>query len=167
MRINSYLKEALFYPTNKIINEEFPNTPVIHSHQSGNEPTGTYVVINPIMPEQIGRTQYSTTASDQETIHITTVWETTTQFEFIGKDGADMAFFFDLAMNNVVNWEEFQRKELSFIRKSNVRPAPMLRETMWVERYNLDVTFTFSVTQTQVVDIIEDISFIIDIKKEP
>lgn len=159
MRVNTFLKKALYHPTKNIVETEFPNTTVIHSHESGNEPKDTYVVINPILKSQQGRTSYSTTASEIETLHIVTFWEATVQFEFIGEDSADMSFYFDLALNNVVHWEEFQRNGLSFIRKSDVRPAPIKRETRWVERYNIDVTFSFSVTQTQEVDIIESITY--------
>lgn len=163
MRVNTFLKKSLYSPIKKIVETEFPNTTVIHSHQSGNEPTGTYVVINPILKSQIGRTSYSTTASDVETIHIVTHWESTIQFEFIGDDSADMSMYFELCMNNPIWWEEFQRNELSYIRKSDVRNSHMKRETEWVERYNIDATFTFSITQTQIVDIIEDITYVLRI----
>jgi hypothetical protein len=57
--------------------------------------------------------------------------------------------------NNPVIHEEFSRYGLGYMRKSSIRRAPQKRETEWVEYQNIDVTFSYTVSTQQVVDVIE------------
>jgi hypothetical protein len=161
MGIYSDVEDALRLGTLKILEEEFPDTLVIFSHMNGAEPADPYVSIQLVTTEQIGRTQYSTFADEQENLHILVQYEVVAQFSFIGSTAGDMAFTFNQAVsNNVVMWEAFQKNNLAPLRKSVVRRVPVKRETNWVEYHNIDVTFSYAVKTVQPVDVVERVSFV-------
>lgn len=141
---------------------EFPTTLLIYSHQNGNEPTGSYVVLNILSVEQQGHHSSSglTKANglDYE-LSVTAAYEVTCQLSFVGSQSGEMAYsFYQRINNNPLVFEELARNKLGVMRKSQVRRAPQKRDTTWVEYHNLDVTFSYHIVTKQVVDIVEGIT---------
>jgi len=142
----------------------FPNNEVIFSHPNGTEPTGSYVVIYILSMDQIARQYQSTLASssgqafpNDYQIAITTPYEALVQFTFVGDESGDMAQEFSQALSNVRYWEEFQRNNLSVMRKSLIRNSPQRRESVWVMDFNQDVTFAYSLRTIQTIDVVEKV----------
>ena len=138
---------------------EFPTPLLIYSHQNGNEPAGSYVVLNILSVEQQGHHSSSglTKANglDYE-LSVTAAYEVNAQLSFVGSQSGEMAYsFYQRINNNPLVLEETAKNKLGFMRKSQVRRAPQKRDTTWVEYHNLDVTFSYHIVTKQVVDIIE------------
>ena len=140
---------------------EFPTPLLIYSHQNGNEPAGSYVVLNILSVEQQGHHSSSglTKANglDYE-LSVTAAYEVNAQLSFVGSQSGEMAYsFYQRINNNPLVFEELARNKLGVMRKSQVRRAPQKRDTKWVEYHNLDVTFSYHIVTKQVVDIVEGV----------
>ena len=132
---------------------------MIFSHQSGNEPSGSYVTVSILNVDQTGRHVSSglveaNGAKFEETIKVS--YEVMAQLSFVGSQSGEMAYsFYQRINNNPLVFEELARNKLGVMRKSQVRRAPQKRDTTWVEYHNLDVTFSYHIVTKQVVGIIE------------
>ena len=142
----------------------YSTVPVIYSHQNGSEPAASYVVIQIVSLDQIGRNETSTLtdeATPQKHLTIKAVYEGTVQFSFCGSEAPDLAHdFLQAICNNVVITEAYQRNNLAPMRKSILRRAPQKRETEWVEFFNMDVTFSYMVRTTQDIDWVEHVTIL-------
>ena len=142
--------------------EYFPDTTsqnagIIFSHVNGSEPVNPYVVINVLGIEQIGKHSTSTLADPtQNILNIRVSYEITVQFSFCGSTAGDMAQSFTQRINNnPFSFEALDREKLSVMRKSNIRRIPQKRDTQWVEYFNQDVVFTYTINTEQPVDWVE------------
>ena len=160
MNIYSTVRGAIRNVTLKAL-DEFTNPTVIFSHQSGNEPSGSYVTVSILNVDQTGRHVSSglveaNGAKFEETIKVS--YEVTCQLSFVGSQSGEMAYsFYQRINNNPLVFEELARNKLGVMRKSQVRRAPQKRDTTWVEYHNLDVTFSYHIVTKQVVDIVEGV----------
>ena len=160
MNIYSTVRGAIRNVTLKAL-DEFVNPTVIFSHQSGNEPSGSYVTVSILNVDQTGRHVSSglveaNGAKFEETIKVS--YEVMAQLSFVGSKSGEMAYsLYQRINNNPLVLEEAARNKLGFMRKSQVRRAPQKRDTTWVEYHNLDVTFSYHVVTKQVVDIVEGV----------
>ena len=160
MNIYSTVRGAIRNVTLKAL-DEFVNPTVIFSHQSGNEPSGSYVTVSILNVDQTGRHVSSglveaNGAKFEETIKVS--YEVTCQLSFVGSQSGEMAYsFYQRINNNPLVFEELARNKLGVMRKSQVRRAPQKRDTTWVEYHNLDVTFSYHIVTKQVVDIVEGV----------
>lgn len=160
MNIYSTVRGAIRNVTLKAL-DEFTNPTVIFSHQSGNEPAGSYVTVSVLNVDQTGRHVSSglveaNGATFEETIKVS--YEVMAQLSFVGSQSGEMAYsFYQRINNNPLVLEEAARNKLGFMRKSQVRRAPQKRDTTWVEYHNLDVTFSYHVVTKQEVGIIEGV----------
>lgn len=164
MSIYEQLEDSLYASCEAALSEYYPTAPILFTNQGGQEPSVPYVSIQIVFAEQMGRTQTATRADpiydeDGEITHYVlnsqAHYETTVQISCIGSRAGAMAFDFHHLLNTTLVWEKFQLNNLYPIRKTEVRRAPILRETDWIERYNFDVFFTYSVSTNQMVDVIE------------
>lgn len=142
--------------------EYFPDTAsqnagIIFSHVNGSEPVNPYVVINVLGIEQNGKHSTSTLANpSQNILNIRASYEITVQFSFCGSTAGDMAQSFTQRINNnPLSFESLNREKLSVMRKSTIRRAPQKRDTQWVEYFNQDVVFTYTLNTEQPVDWVE------------
>ena len=160
MNIYSTVRGAIRNVTLKAL-DEFVNPTVIFSHQSGNEPSGSYVTVSILNVDQTGRHVSSglveaNGAKFEETIKVS--YEVMAQLSFVGSQSGEMAYsFYQRINNNPLVFEELARNKLGVMRKSQVRRAPQKRDTTWVEYHNLDVTFSYHIVTKQVVDIVEGV----------
>lgn len=160
----------------------YPSSPVIFSHQNSPEPSIPYCVINPLIINQIGRTEISTLTDDGywvedmdgeinysggqvfqaeqfKSLYYKTTYETQIQFTFAGSNAEDLAFYFHNAVcNNRTIAFVYRKNGLSPMRKSTLRRSPQKRDTKWVDFWNVDVTFLYAVVTKQDVDWVEHIS---------
>jgi len=146
---------------------EFTNPIVIFSHENGPEPSASYVVVNILNIVQQGHHSTSTRLNETtETQTIQASYEVMTQFSFIGSLSGDMSQSFTQRINNnCLVFEEMGRNKLGVMRKSQIRRAPQKRDTKWVEYHNIDVTFSYTICTTQVIDLIEAV--IVENQTEP
>lgn len=163
MDIYSEVRKAIRKGSIKALENYFPtsteqNSGIIFSHQSGAEPSTPYVVINILGLTQIGEAEQSTRTNETEQLSIKAEYEVRAQFSFCGTVAGSMLHDFTQRIkNNVVVWEEFQKNNLQIRTKSDPRRAPQKRETQWVEYWNMDVTFGYSVNTDQLVDVVEHV----------
>lgn len=136
---------------------EFPTAPIIFSHEGGTEPAASYIVVNILSIEQQGH--HSTSSLLNATTQTQTIqasYEVFVQFSFVGSQSGNMSQSFTQRINNnSFVFEELTRDKLGVMRKSQIRRAPQKRDTKWVEYHNMDVTFSYTVCTTQVIDLIE------------
>lgn len=149
---------------------------IIFSHQNAPEPSVPYCVINPLIINQIGRTEISTFTDDGywvedmdgeinysgddvfqaeqfKSLYYKTTYEAQIQFTFAGSDAEDLAFYFHNAVcNNRTISFVYRKNGLSPMRKSTLRRSPQKRDTQWVDFWNVDVTFLYAVVTKQDVD---------------
>ena len=160
MNIFTTVRGAIRNVTLKAL-DEFVNPTVIFSHQSGNEPAGSYVTVSILNVDQTGRHVSSglveaNGAKFEETIKVS--YEVMAQLSFVGSQSGEMAYsLYQRINNNPLVFEELARNKLGVMRKSQVRRAPQKRDTTWVEYHNLDVTFSYHVVTKQEVGIIEGV----------
>lgn len=134
------------------------NTGIIFSHLNGAEPSVSYVAINILQIEQVGKNYTSTFANTAGEITIQGNYNIYVQFSFIGSLSGEMSQSFTQRLNNVLIREELQRNGLNLRTKTNIRRAPQKRDTKWVEYHNMDVVFTYAVNTQQIVDVVEVVS---------
>lgn len=144
----------------KALTEYFPdaasqNLGIIFSHLNGSEPSTSYVVINILQIQQVGKGYTSTFTNSANELSIQANYNVDVQFSFIGSLSGEMAQSFTQRLNDVLIREELQRNNLNIRTKTNIRRAPQKRDTKWVEYHNMDVVFTYAVNTQQVVDVIE------------
>lgn len=168
MSIYEQLENSLYDSCELALADYYPNSPIIFTHGTGSEPKVPYITLQILFVEQIGRTETATRADpvyDEEgeithyELNSKAQYEVTVQFSGMGSSAGALAFDLHHLLNTTLVWEKFQLHNLYPIRKSEVRRAPLLRETEWVDRYNFDVIFTYSVSTNQKVDVIEYITF--------
>lgn len=157
----------------------YPSSPVILSHQNAPEPSIPYCVINPLIVNQIGRTEISTLTDDGywvedmdgginysgnqvfqaeqfKSLYYKTTYEAQIQFTFAGSNAEDLAFYFHNSVcNNRTISFVYRKNGLSPMRKSTLRRSPQRRDTQWVDFWNVDVTFLYAVITKQDVDWID------------
>ena len=141
-----------FFPTT-----DLQNKGIIFSHLSGAEPNTPYVVINILGIEQQGKHSTSTLSDPtQNTLYIRASYEITVQFSFCGSTAGDMAQSFTQRINNnPFSFSALNQEKLSVMRKSTIRRAPQKRDTQWVEYFNQDVVFTYTINTKQPIDWVE------------
>lgn len=150
-----------FFPTT-----DSQNKGIIFSHVNGSEPSTPYVVINILGIEQIGKHSTSTLADPtQNIVNVRASYEITVQFSFCGSTAGDMAQSFTQRINNnPFSFSALNKEKLSVMRKSSIRRAPQKRDTKWVEYFNQDVVFTYTLNTEQPIDWVEAVVIESDIK---
>lgn len=138
------------------LSDSFPDSLVILAHQNGTEPSSSYAVVNIINIPQQGRSNTSTLADKNEQLHLQSVYGVLVQYSFLGSEAGNMAHHFSNRIsNNPVVQEELQKVNLSYMRKSTIRRIPEKRETRWVEKFNIDITFSYRINTNQQIEIVE------------
>lgn len=174
MAAYSEVRKAIRRAVIQSLIEYFPTTEdqdkyIFFSHTGGTEPSNPFVVINILGIEQIGKHSTSTLADPtQNILNIRASYEINVQFSFCGSTGGDMAQSFSQRINNnQLSFESLNKEKLSVMRKSNIRRAPQKRDTKWVEYFNQDVVFTYTLNTEQPVDWVEAVVIESDIKASP
>lgn len=163
MAAYSDIRKAIRRAAIQSVIEYFPtetdqNKFVFFSHTNGSEPSSPYMVINILGIQQIGRHSTSTLTdpSEGDILNVRASYEVTVQFGFCGSTAGDMAQSFTQRINNnPLSFESLNREKLSVMRKSNIRRIPQKRDTQWVEYFNQDVVFTYTLNTEQPIDWVE------------
>ena len=129
---------------------------VIFKNQNAPEPAQTYCAIHILRASARGKPSKSVFLTDvagnpNVGRHYTQQhYDVLIQVTFVGKDSGDMAFDFkqDLAVSQLTN-EDFQRENFGIISHTDIRSNPSLRETRWVDSFNLDLELSYSVQTTE------------------
>ena len=145
---------------------EFTNPQVIFSHSNGAEPAESYVVINILQVEQVGKGYTSTLVNELDELTIQANYNIYAQFSFVGSKSGEMSQVFTQQLNNVLVREELQRNSLNLRTKTNIRRAPQKRDTKWIEYHNMDVVFTYAVNTQQIVDVVEAVIIVDELTGE-
>lgn len=146
--------------------QEFTNPQVIFSHANGAEPAESYVVINILQVEQVGKGYTSTLVNELDELTIQANYNIYVQFSFLGSKSGEMSQVFTQQLNNVLVREEWQRNSINLRTKTNIRRAPQKRDTKWVEYHNMDVVFTYAVNTQQIVDVVEAVIIVDELTGE-
>lgn len=138
-----------------------PNLPIVIADQNGPELQSPYCVINLITMSAIGREQehHYTTQLESGDWEFTTetreTYEALVRFFFLGKDSSsesaasNLASAFHSALNISNKRYYFAQNNLSIMRKSSVRRAPVVRETDRYNSYSVEVTFAYCLKTTE------------------
>lgn len=162
MAAYSDIRKAIRRAAIQSVIEYFPtaddqNKFVFFSHVGGTEPSSPYMVINILGIQQIGKHSTSTLADPtQNIVNVRASYEITVQFSFCGSTAGDMAQSFTQRINNnPFSFSALNQEKLSVMRKSNIRRIPQKRDTQWVEYFNQDVVFTYTLNTEQPIDWVE------------
>lgn len=155
MSLYSDLEQAI-RNTAKLALIEYPTTRVMFSHNNTTEPDESYVVINILEIRQIGRHSTSSKLDSNNTLSTQVSYEVMVQFSFLGSLSPEMSHEFTQRLNNnYLVLDSMKKNKVKMMRKSSVRRIPQLRDTEWVDNFNIDVTFSYIGLTQDVVDIIE------------
>ncbi len=138
----------------------FPATTVGRSNQGNIEPNKPYISIKIIRDTQAGSATQDTLLNEDSESRTIATYTAVVQFSFtsIDEDAAgDLAKTFVQYMNTSLTREVFRANKLSKLSVSVIRNVPYLRESVWTQYFNVDVTFAYSVTTTQVMTPIETV----------
>lgn len=155
MNLYDSLKSALYTATKTYI----PDNELIHSHQGGQEPKGSYCVINILNTDRIGMSEQSSYASSSQLVRSTSHYEVIIRYMFVGKDAGNLAYELETSIENPAARFAFGGESLAIMRKGEVKRVPERRDTTWVENFTLDVVFSYAVYNTQSIDTIENVSW--------
>lgn len=137
-----------------------PSNEVIHSHQGGQEPKGSYCAINILRSDRVGKEYDATYANDTNgvmTITSRNEYEATVRLLFVGKQAGDLAYELEASILNDASRFAFGTNSLSIMRVGEIRRVPEKRGTTFVDVFNLDVIFSYAVENTQNIEIIESV----------
>lgn len=158
MGIYKTVQTSLWNVVTKALSYEFPNTVVIHSYQNGIEPKTTYVALNLLQLQQVGHASVSTLTSTTEKLSFGVTYQVDVQVSFFGENSGDaISSLVQNINNNPLVLEEIKKNNLGFLRKSVVRNNPQKRDTVWVDSFNITLTFNFIVGNEQLVDVVENV----------
>lgn len=155
MSLYDDLKSALYTSSKTYL----PDNQLIHSHQGGQEPKGSYCAINILNTDKIGMEDESSYASSAQTIRSTNHYEVTVRYMFVGKQAGDLAYEFESSLDNSAARFAFGTENLAIMRKGDVNRVPEKRDTTWVDNFTLDVIFSYAVYNTQSIDTIDTVSW--------
>lgn len=146
----------------------FNNVPIIYSMSNSPETLNTYCLIDILNIEQVGRSDEGTFIVPQtEVLEFNTHYKIYIQLASRGDSSSSVASSLHHNMNNRKCYEEFHKRNLAILNKSNLRRAPQLRETRWVDGYNFDMNLTFSIFTRQSFDWVEYITVNGEVFKVP
>ena len=153
MNIYDSVKQAVYTSCNNLL----PDNKLIHSHQGGQEPKGSYCALNILKADKIGMECDSTYASADQTIKSNSVYEVTVRFMFVGKDSGNLAYNFETVADNPAARFYFGTESLAIMRKGEVRRVPEKRDTTWVDNFTLDVVFSYAIQTIQPIETIDTV----------
>jgi hypothetical protein len=155
MSLYSDLEQAI-RNTARLALTQYPTTRVMFSHSNTTEPDESYVVINILEMRQIGRHSTTSKLDSSNTLSTQVSYEVMVQFSFLGSLSAEMSHEFTQRLNNnYLVLDSMKKNKVKMMRKSSVRRIPQLRDTEWVDNFNIDVTFSYIGLTQDVIDIIE------------
>lgn len=160
MSVNGIIEDSLYDSFRFILDDmNYQDVDIVFSHQNGMEPKNTYLMINLLSTNRVGRVFESTYLTEQEDMWYTNHYTTIMQLSFLGGKSKDVAFDFnDSIFSDRVYIESLQKRGLGVITKSDLRRQPQPRESEWVELQNLDLTMSFAVQTRRKMDWVEFIT---------
>lgn len=156
MSLYSDLQDALYNSIKGLL----PDATVIHSHQGGPEPQGSYISINILSVDRVGREyDYFYTSDPNPVSRSRSEHEATVRFLFIGEEAGDLAYELEAMIHNDASRFVLYNNNLAVMRLGDVVRVPDKRDTTWVDYFNFDLIFSYAVVNEQPVEIIEDVSW--------
>lgn len=155
----SDLQDALY----NVVSYMMPDTEVIWMYDGGAEPSNPYIGLYVLTLDQQGREEISTYANETLTdppsyyVNVKATYEATVQIGFRGSTAGDIAHQFNQRLNNPLVREQVEKNALSIMRQTQIRNAPQLRDTKWVQAFNQDVVFAYAYNSEQLVNTIEQV----------
>lgn len=146
------IKDGLYLSTRSILNMigYEKDITVLFSHNDVMSPEDEYCVISIINIKQDGNADSSDAifrASMSDEIDYVGFYQIHVQYSFIGKNSSWFATEFQHSLaNNMFCRQEITANKLGYLHKTNLRNAPQRWETQWVDGWNFDVTYTYSLT---------------------
>lgn len=144
---------------------DYPNVLIINSHESGNEPTGTYGVCNILRTRKTGLASSSTLASSEDDVaynlQVSIPYECVVQYSFVGSDAGDLALYSSMRLgSSPLNREYSSQFNLKIMEVSDPRRLPQKRDTKWVDQHTFDVRYSMVLSYNQAVDIIRRVDYL-------
>lgn len=156
MSIYEELEESLYNAIEKTFQILGESIVITFSHQNGLEPTDNYVSINVLELTREGRASKSGMAyfpATRAEEYAVQGYSGLIQLNFYGTGAGELSsLFHSQFMNNTPVRESFLRNNLAPRTISNLRRAPQLRDTVWVNAFAMDVRVGWAVRTIQDVD---------------
>lgn len=161
MKIHSKLGESIQKVIEQaLIRDGYTNPLVIFKHRNGPEPKRSYVAIHLLGIQAEGR---ATKSSALEEVVVNGVekgryyshqhYTATVQLTCIGEDSGDIATSLKTALSgSPAMRDSFVSENLVLRSHGDIRANPQLRESKWVDTFNMDVVLGYSVNATEDVD---------------
>ena len=154
MSIYEELEDSLYNAIEKTFQILGESIVITFSHQNGPEPKGNYVSINVLeltrRASNSGMAYFPTTRAEEYAVQ---GYNGLIQLNFYGTGAGKLSsLFHSQFMNNTPVRESFLRNNLAPRTISNLRRAPQLRDTVWVNSFAMDVRVGWAVRTIQDVD---------------
>lgn len=141
----------------------FPDATIVIANQDGQEPSGSYGVIDVTSVDQVGREYRPTHSSISGQIVIRSEYSCITTFRFIGPSAGDLAFNFSASLDKPTTRELFDKQGIAIMQKGVMRRIPQKRETQWVNYFSMDVTMMFALDIPDTTEVITEVILSSDI----
>lgn len=135
----------------------------IFGYENGPEPPFPFLQIDVISMDAIGRdySGFLVCPTDSST-HYEQTYEAIVRFYFFGHNDsgrtiADIATEFEFSLNKQSVQEAFEANKIGLMRKSGLLRSPKKYDTKWVMCYQMDCTFSYTVSDKQTINWVEEV----------
>lgn len=159
MNLQTAIEDGLYDSVRQILDHlGRDGVKIVFANQGGTEPKETYCLLNIIEQSRVGRVQETVGSPmhlESENWY-TNYYTLSVQVSFIGSQSGDVMFdFADSVFSSRQCIEFWQKRYLGPLTHSSVRRIPQLRDTKWVENYNIDLKLSCAVQSHETIDWIE------------
>lgn len=158
----SVLEDSVYDCVQGVMTElGYPTLKIVYSNQNGLEPTNEYVVISALDIKQLGMKDEASYIDPNSEDILETVSHYTfcLRLSFMGDNSGNIgADFRHQLINNRKYFEIFQENKFGILKRTDLRRVPQLRESGWVESFNMDIDLSFAINTRQSYDWMEFIT---------
>lgn len=142
MGMMSSIEDSMFDAVKAITG--YDDNHIIWANRNVPEPNGTHVAMRHVHLNPMSGSNISTLVQDgkQRTFQD---HEWYLQFTFVGDNAADDVMEFASRLNSPYLTEEFTKRNISFLRKTHARSVPKMRETEYVQCWNMECFFLVNI----------------------
>lgn len=144
--------------------KEITNVETINMYKKGPDVKGDHIGVYIMNLDEVIKAYQSTLASQIDDTNIYDFqllqdMEAKVRFSFYGDNAATVSSEFCLKLQSITTQEILQKYRLSVMRKTSASRVPELRDTKYIERWLVDIVFSFGVTDRPTVDIVTEVSY--------
>lgn len=137
----------------------FDDSHIIWANRNVPEPNGTHVAMRHVHLNPVSGVNLQTTVDSDGNQRTFQDHEWYVQFTFVGDNAVDEVMEFASRLNSPSMLEHFTKNNISYLRKSHARSVPKMRETEYVQCWNMECFFLINIENKQSADWFNSVSF--------